>query len=187
MGIYLNPNNTDFLRALNSEIYIDKSKLISYTSKVMHTEQQFICTSRPRRFGKSMAANMLTAYYSRGCDSREMFKNLKIAQFPDFEKYLNKYNVIYLNMQSFLTKTPTVEQLIALITKAVGRDLFREYPDVDYLDKTILSFVLDDVYQSCRIPFVIIIDEWNCIFRSKKNYKEAQTKYLDFLRNLLKN
>ena len=70
MGIYLNPDNKDFQRALNSEIYIDKSELISYTNKVMNTEQQFICVSRPRRFGKSMAANMLTAYYSRGCDSK---------------------------------------------------------------------------------------------------------------------
>lgn len=186
MGIYLNPDNINFNRALNSKIYVDKSRLIQYTNSIMNTEQQFICVSRPRRFGKSMAANMLTAYYSRGCDSKEIFQNLEISKTDSFEKHLNQYNVIYLNMQSFLSKTQTVEQVIALITKAVGRDLFREYPDVDYLDKTILSFVLDDVYQSCKIPFVIIIDEWDCIFRSKKNHKEEQTKYLDFLRDLLK-
>ena len=80
MGIYLNPGNVDFQRVLNSEIYIDKSQLIEYTNKKLFTEQQFICVSRPRRFGKSMAANMLTAYYSCGCASKEMFSNLKIAK-----------------------------------------------------------------------------------------------------------
>jgi len=186
MGIYLNPDHTDFQRSLNSEIYIDKTELIAYTNKKLNTEQGYICVSRPRRFGKSMAANMLTAYYSRGCDSKKMFQNLKIAQSADFEKHLNQYNVIHLNMQSFLSKTQTVEQMIALITKAVGRDLFQAYPNIDYLDKTILTFVLDDIYQYCHIPFIIIIDEWDCIFRSRKNRKDEQTKYLDFLRDLFK-
>ena len=186
MGIYLNPDNTDFQEALNSKIYIDKTELIQHTNGVLRTAQKYICVSRPRRFGKSMAANMLTAYYSRGCDSKKMFQNLKIAQSADFEKHLNQYNVIHLNMQSFLSKTQTVEQMIALITKAVGRDLFQAYPNIDYLDKTILTFVLDDIYQYCHIPFIIIIDEWDCIFRSRKNRKDEQTKYLDFLRDLFK-
>ena len=100
MGVYLNPGNVDFQKSLNSEIYIDKTELIAYTNKKLNTEQGYICVSRPRRFGKSMAANMLTAYYSRGCDSREMFQGLKIATHPDFEKHLNQYNVIHLNMQN---------------------------------------------------------------------------------------
>ena len=186
MGIYLNPDNMDFQEALNSEIYIDKTKLIQYTNKVLKTKQKYICVSRPRRFGKSMAADMLTAYYSRGCDSREMFQDLKIAQDPSFEKHLNQYNVIHLNMQGFLSKTKNVEQMIALIIKAVGRDIFRDYPDIDYLDKSILSCVLEDVFQEYKIPFVIIIDEWDCIFRVHKNDLESQKKYLDFLRDLLK-
>ena len=90
MGIYLNPDHTDFQRSLNSEIYIDKTELIAYTNKKLNTEQCYICVSRPRRFGKSMAANMLAAYYSRGCDSKKMFQNLKIAKSADFEKYLNQ-------------------------------------------------------------------------------------------------
>ena len=186
MGIYLNPENVDFQEVLNSKIYVDKSELIQYTNSVLRTTQKYICVSRPRRFGKSMAANMLTAYYSRGCDSRRLFQGLKIATHPDFEKHLNQYNVIHLNMQNFLSKTQTIEQMIALITKAVGRDLLRAYPDVDYLDKTILTFMLDDIYQDCQVPFIFIIDEWDCIFRSRKNQLEEQTKYLDFLRDLLK-
>lgn len=105
MGIYLNPSNTDFYNAVNhSQIYIDKTNLIEYTNKVLFGEQKYICVSRPRRFGKSMAANMLTAYYSRGCDSKAMFSKLKIAKTDSFEKHLNKYNVIHINMVNFMNK-----------------------------------------------------------------------------------
>ena len=99
MGIYLNPGNDLFFEAINSDIYIDKSMLIDITNKSLRTTNKHICISRPRRFGKSMAANMLTAYYSRGCDSTDLFKNLAISKTEDFEKHLNKYNVIRLNMQ----------------------------------------------------------------------------------------
>lgn len=90
MGIYLNPGNVDFNNAVNhSEIYVDKTEMIKYTNKVLFGEQKFICVSRPRRFGKSIAANMLTAYYSRGCDSRKLFGYLKIAKADSFKKHLN--------------------------------------------------------------------------------------------------
>ena len=109
MRILLNPGNMDFQKAINSEIYVDKTELIKYTNKVINTEQQYICVSRPRRFGKSMAANMLTAYYSRGCDSREMFSSYKIAKADSFEKHLNKYNVIHINMVNFINEDKTVQ------------------------------------------------------------------------------
>ena len=85
MGIYLNPENVDFQEVLNSKIYVDKSELIQYTNSVLRTTQKYICVSRPRRFGKSMAADMLVAYYSRGCNSKEQFENLKIAKNPDLK------------------------------------------------------------------------------------------------------
>ena len=105
MGIYLNQNNIMFQEVINSEIYIDKTMLIGELNRMICTSDKYVCISRPRRFGKSMAANMLTAYYSRGCDSREMFENLKISKADSFEKHLNKYNVISFDMQKFLVKT----------------------------------------------------------------------------------
>ena len=98
MGIYLNPGNDLFEMSVNSEIYIDKTMMIEITNSVLRTDERHICISRPRRFGKSMAANMLTAYYSRGCDSEEMFAELAIRQSENFQKHLNKYDVIYLDV-----------------------------------------------------------------------------------------
>ena len=99
MGTFVNPDNSAFQVALNSEIYVDKTGLLEYTNKVMNTLQGYICNSRPRRFGKSITANMLTAYYSRGCNSEEMFSNLAISKNADFRKHLNKYDVIHLDIQ----------------------------------------------------------------------------------------
>jgi len=105
MGIYLNPGNEGFRKAIRSKIYVDKTGLIKYINEYLNTEQQYICISRPRRFGKSMALKMLSAYYSRKCDSRELFQGLKIEEDPKFGEHLNKYDVIYLNMQQFLIRT----------------------------------------------------------------------------------
>ena len=107
MGIYLNPGNASFRGSLRSKIYVDKSGLIAKTNDVICTEQKYVCVSRPRRFGKSMAANMLTAYYSRGCDSKEMFSKYKIAKADSFEKHLNKYNVIHINKYARIFKCNT--------------------------------------------------------------------------------
>lgn len=187
MGILLNPNNIDFQKSINSEIYIDKTELIKHTNKVINTEQQYICVSRPRRFGKSMAANMLTAYYSRGCDSREMFSSYKIAKADSFEKHLNQYNVIHINMVDFLSEASNIEEMIAEIQKAILFELTNEFSDVRFYDDKKLARSLKDIFAKHSVPFIFVIDEWDCIFREHKNDTDSQTKYLDFLRNLLKN
>ncbi len=186
MGRYVNPGNALFQRALNSQIYVDKSELIAYTNKVIGSEQQYICVSRPRRFGKSMAANMLASYYSKGTDSRNQFQNLKISKDPSFEKHLNQYNVIFLNMQTFLNGAYDIDQMIERIQVSLNRDLKKIYPNMDFQEDENLVDDLYHVYEESQIPFVFIIDEWDCIFRENKNNESAQKIYLDFLRNLLK-
>ena len=186
MGIYLNPSNIDFQRAINSEIYVDKSQLIEYTNKKLFTEQQFICVSRPRRFGKSMAANMLTAYYSRGCNSEEMFSKLKISRADTFEKHLNKYNVIHINMVNFLERSKSIDDMLDYLRKRLIHEIKKENGDVDCFDWNDLISVLDEIFHEKKIPFIFIIDEWDCIFREHQNDTDAQKKYLDFLRSLLK-
>lgn len=186
MGIYFNPSNDKFEEALNSEIYVDKSELIQYTNKMMHTTQKYLCISRPRRFGKSITADMLAAYYSKGCSSTEIFSNLRIAKNSNFIKYINRYDTIFLNMQEFLSQSKNIEEMISFIQRSVLWELLEEYPDYRYFDKKNLTRTMKDIYQNSQCPFVIIIDEWDCIFREYKEEKKVQEQYLDFLRDLLK-
>ena len=123
MGIYLNPGNDLFRHAVNSQIYIDKSMLIDVTNSMLNTSDKHICISRPRRFGKSMTANMLTAYYSRGCDSRELFSNLKISRTDSFEKHLNKYNVIHISIKDFADMADNINTMLSIINKLLIKEL----------------------------------------------------------------
>lgn len=186
MGIYLNPDNEGFREAVDSEIYVDKSELLVYTNKVLGTEQKNLCVSRPRRFGKSMAAKMLSAYYSKGCDSKKLFDNKKIASALSYQEHLNKYNVIFLNMQNFLSNTHNIHNMIQSISLKVRTELLEEYGDVAEEKEELLSELLSHIYSKRKEKFVFIIDEWDCIFREKKVTEEGYAEYLDFLRNLLK-
>ena len=186
MGIYLNPGNNKFQRAVNSDIYVDKTGLIKYTNSVVNTMQSCVCVSRPRRFGKSMAADMLAAYYSKGCDSRELFSGLEISRDKSFEKHLNQYDTIFLNMQEFLSRSANIQELLRRVKEKVIRELIRQYPDVELYDEHDLAETMQDIFAEKGSPFVVIVDEWDCIFREFKHDREAQEKYLDFLRDLLK-
>ena len=186
MGIYLNPDNTDFQEALNSEIYVDKTELIKHTNSKIRTANKYICVSRPRRFGKSMAGDMLVAYYSKGCDSKEMFSKYKISSVPSFEKHLNKYNVIHINMLDFVGEKRPIMESLDYLSKRLIHEIKKENGDVDCFDWNDLMSVLAEVFNEKRVPFIFIIDEWDCVFREYKNDTEGQIKYLDYLRRILK-
>ena len=185
MGIYLNPGNDSFTEAVRSEIYVDKSGLIACTNKYLGTEQKYICVSRPRRFGKSMALNMLAAYYSRGCDSKELFAGMKIEKAPTFEKNLNQYDVIYLNMQRFLIRAG--EQGVAeYLQQAVIHEIRKIYGKYFREQETVLAAALEEIYTNTGEKIVFLIDEWDCVMRERQYAEDLQKQYLDFLRDLLK-
>ena len=186
MGIYLNPDNMDFQIAINSELYVDKSELIKRTNALIYTEQRFICVSRPRRFGKSLTANMLAAYYSRGCDPKEMFSGFKIASDANFEKHLNKYNVIHINMLDFIDSRKSINEAIDYLSRRLIYEIKQENGDVNCFDWNDLMSVLADVFHEKKVPFIFVIDEWDCVFREYKRNTEGQSEYLDFLRRILK-
>ncbi len=186
MGCYLNPGSEKFQIDLNGKIYVDKTGLIGYSNSVLRTPQRFVCVSRPRRFGKSVAANMLAAYYSRGCDCEKLFQGMNIMKDESFHEHLNQYNVISLNMQDFLSRSKSVDDMLKRMTALVMREIKQEYPEVDYFDDNDLIQSMQDVYMEKKCPFVIIVDEWDCIFREYKEQREAQNKYLDFMRDFLK-
>ena len=186
MGIYLNPGNDLFFEAVNSSIYVDKSMLIKITNESLRTTNKHICISRPRRFGKSMTANMLAAYYSKGCDSADLFKNLAVSEIKDFEKHLNKYNVLKFDVRGFASKASGGKQMTEKLIKSLKRDLLKVYGNMDFPEDFSLEEMLGEIYDEHKVPFVFIIDEWDCVFRVFKNDFEGQRYYLDFLRDLLK-
>lgn len=129
MGMFVNPDNSAFQVALNSEIYVDKTGMLEYTNKVINTLQGYICNSRPRRFGKSVTANMLAVYYSKGCDSREMFSTLKISESIGFEKNINKYDVIHIDIQWCIEPAGGSENVVSYITEKTICELREYYPN----------------------------------------------------------
>lgn len=186
MGSYLNPGSERFRTSLRSEIYVDKSMLIAQVNRRIRTEQKFMCVSRPRRFGKSMAANMLAAYYGSGEDTAPLFDGLKIAGDASYKEHLNQYDVIRINMQEFLSGTHDMDEMLNKLRKYVLFDLLEQYEHLRFRDEHDLIQVMKDIFSKTNRPFVILIDEWDCLFREYAHNTEAQKKYLDFLRAWLK-
>lgn len=184
MGIYLNPGTIEFQESINSEIYVDKTMLIERTNAALRTKQKYMCISRPRRFGKSMAADMLAAYYGKDYDSAALFDGLEISHCETFSTHLNKYNVFKINMQEFLSMTQNVDEMLKVLQKRLLKELKYKYPE--YVDSDNLVFVMQDIFSYTGQSFIILIDEWDCLFREYKEDEEAQRKYLDFLRVWLK-
>ncbi len=186
MGSYLNPGSARFRGSLKSEIYVDKTGLIERINARIGTEQKYICVSRPRRFGKSMAMDMLAAYYDRAEDTSGLFEGRKISQVLSFREHMNQYDVIKINMQDFLSETHSVDEMLAMLRKYLTTDLLKGFKNVCFCDENNLIQVMKDVYAKTKRPFIILIDEWDCLFREYKQDQEAQKKYLDFLRAWLK-
>ena len=154
MGRFLNPDNSAFQAALSAKIYVDKSELIAFTNSVLGSTDAFICNSRPRRFGKSITANMLTAYYSKGCDSREMFSHLRIGQDASFEAHLNRYDVIHFDIQWCIEPAGGPEQIISFITEQVIAELNAAYPKVLPEQVVSLSDALSCVHAALGKKFI---------------------------------
>lgn len=186
MGSYLNPGSERFRTSLRSQIYVDKSLLIAQINRNVRTEQKYVCLSRPRRFGKSMAADMLAAYYSIGEDTSELFDNLKIAKEESYSEHLNQYDVIKVNMQEFLSISNDVDEMLDMLKRYISFDLFEQYKNVRFRDEKNFIQVMKDIFAVTGRPFVILIDEWDCLFREYTRNVDAQKKYLDFLRAWLK-
>ena len=184
MGTYINIGNAGFQSARNGE-YVDKSMLISVVNKTLFTERRFSCVSRCRRFGKSMAAKMLYAYYDHSSDSRSQFADLAIAADPTFEQHLNKYPAIYLDMTSFVTRYHD-EQIVAHIENELKKDILKAYPDVKADESDDLMNTLIYIVEQTGKPFFFVIDEWDAICREFKPGTKAMDGYVTWLRRMFK-
>ena len=180
MSRFLDYGNSDF-RSVRDSNFVDKSGLINVLNEKIGKESRFMCISRPRRFGKSVAAKMIYAYYDRSCDSRELFKGLEITKSPDFEKHLNKYPTIYLDWNRFAAKDKSTVVKDAQI--AIIEDLQQVYPFLDS-NETHLMDALEAINDKTGDRFVFIIDEWDMLVRDVN--EEVQKEYVNLLRSLFK-
>lgn len=186
MGRFINIGNDSFRKARNGE-YVDKSPLIGYVNRALNTEHNMICLTRARRFGKSMAAKMLNAYYDQSVDSRYLFTDLKIAQDSTFETNLNKYPVIYLDITTFTTRCSTnMQDILRVMIEALITDCKEMYSHITFKDSDDLSDILLTITERTHLPFIMIIDEWDAICREAKAMPEVIRQYVDWLRGLFK-
>ena len=182
--MYINVGNAGFQSARNGE-YVDKSCLIRIVNATLLTERRFSCVTRSSRFGKSMAAKMLCAYYDQSCDSRALFADLEIASNPDFEKHLNKYPVIFLDISDFVTRFDG-EVLVARMDVELRKDISTAYPEIPAEEDDDLMNYLARIVASTQQPFIFIIDEWDAICREFAPGTKAMDNYVNWLRRLFK-
>ena len=183
MGNYLNPGNSGF-EAIRRGPYVDKTGLISLINRTIGTKQNLTCISRPRRFGKSFAAQMLCAYYDKTCDSSALFDDLTIAKDPHYTRHLNQYDVIYLDMTGVIGEASTAD-IIPYIKRNIIRELTMAYPELEAQESFTSTLIHAVALTGNR--FVMIIDEWDAPIREFKNNPLAKQNYLEFLRMLFKN
>lgn len=189
MGLYLNPGNRAMAIDRNSDIYVDKSGLIGLLNqRVNRGGDRYVCSSRPRRFGKTVAASMLCAYYQRGIDSRDLFSDLSITRDATHEQHLNAYDVVWLDMRQFLSAAGSAENLPTYITEKLVRELSTAHPEAipSRCDNLFEAFSLAFHAEKNHPGFVFVIDEWDAPFRETRNNRVAQKAYIGFLRDLLK-
>ena len=194
VATYLNPGTRNFQMSVNSAIFVDKSDMIMHLNTLVNTQQRFVSVSRPRRFGKTMAADMICAYYGRETDSRRLFEKRKLAgcaavamgdQLLQWDAYLGQFDVIRIVMTDFIRRDRTVDDALRVLRSRILSELEEEYPGTAY-DPADFNYSLDRFSQRSGRQFVVVIDEWDALFRVWKNDQKGQTKYLDFLRDWLK-
>lgn len=182
-GKYINIGAEGF-RSIRNGLYIDKTGLIAFVNRCLDTSQKLLCVSRPRRFGKSFATKMLCAYYSRGCDASGLFADLAIAQHATYKQYMNRYDVLYLDMTFFLSVLNDKQQFL----QSMERDILGDLGNYYGLQLTECSLVegLSKVQEQIDRKFILIIDEWDAPFRERKNEKLFLAEYILWLRSLFK-
>jgi hypothetical protein len=186
MGIFLNRGNEEFASVANGSVYVDKTDMISFFNDVINTEQRYVCVSRPRRFGKSITANMIAAYFEKGCDSRPLFQGRKLSEAEDWDKNLNKYDVIRIDLADIRARRNTPEEALEYIDKCIVKELDEAYPSIVDCTTDGIADALALINDKTGAKFVIIIDEWDCLFRDDKNNTKVQERYINLLRGLFK-
>lgn len=180
MGTYLNPGNSGFAGILNDQ-YVDKTGLIKLINESIETPRRLTCVSRPRRFGKSFAAQMLCAYYDKTCDSSELFEQKEISEAESYREYLNRYDVVYIDMTYVKPYTDNYTAVVPYLNEKITEELKAAYPDLVISNE--LPTTMIRAAEITGDKFIMIIDEWDAPIRENPG---VQREYLEFLRALFK-
>ena len=194
MGFYINAGNENLREALSSEIFVDKSLVLQKFCGLMNTKQKFLCVSRPRRFGKTTVRDLMVAYFSKGCDSREIFSNLKLANPPkkdnepafDFKKNLNKFNVLSVDLGAMFSSSQNKNEVLLNLFSELREDFRKEFPQVEFSEKDSVAKMIQRVYSETNTQFIIIIDEYDVLVREQIP-EDIFRGYLELLNSLFKN
>ena len=186
MGLYVNPGNSLFRVSLNSKIYVDKSPMITHLNDLMGTDERFVCMSRARRFGKTMMTNLMTGYYSKNCNSRELFENLKLSEQEGWDRYLNSTNVIRIDLQGFYSDAEDKSQTLKILQECVVCELREQFPSLNIQTSSSIAKAISTIYKELNETFIIIIDEYDVLIRDKSAPESLRNEYIDFLNALFK-
>lgn len=185
MGRFINRGNEGFKRYANAD-YVDKTGLIAYVNSTINSASMLTCVTRPRRFGKTAAAQMLCAYYDKSVDSHELFANYKIAEDTSFEQHLNKYPTIYLDITNFTTRYTAQDDIVGIMQTSIIKDIAKAYPNIVPEEGSDLMDYLLDIAMETGEKFVMIIDEWDALCREVSDNPPIMDKYVNLLRRLFK-
>ncbi len=185
MGIYLNPSNDNYTATTRREIFVDKTMMLSVLNQFIKTDNKYICVSRPRRFGKTIAGNMICAYYSKGCDSRSLFEPLKISKDESFESNLNRFNVIKIDVNSEYRNERDEENLLNNLQDKIVAEFSQQFPDITFKEHESVGNCILKVFDAKKEQFVIMMDEYDVLVRENIT-SSLFTQYLNFLNGLFK-
>ncbi len=185
MGIYLNPGYENFKEMTSAKIYVDKTMMIASINRMMDEGNKYLCLSRPRRFGKTIASNMLCSYYSKGCDAKDLFAPYKIAKDPSFDSKLNQYNVIKIDWNSEYQNVEDTENIFKIVTEDIKAEMRKEFPDIPLAPEDSLGKSILKIYSETGETFVILMDEYDVFIRENVS-QELFAKYLKLLNALFK-
>ena len=189
MGIYLNPNSANFEETLKRPIFVDKTMILKTLNRFIDEQNKYICVSRPRRFGKTIASNIISSYYSKGCNSREIFSKLKFGQDEDFESKLNKFNFIKIDLNSEYRNSDDRPNVLKNLKLKLKREISEAFPEIKFEDYESFTDRMLKVFTQTGEQFFILIDEYDVFVREQVNgviSDELFTEYLDFLNGLFK-
>lgn len=188
MGMFLNsimPFDA-YRLTVSGKYFVDKSALLEELIPAIGTEDRFFCITRPRRFGKSVMANMIGAFFGKAADARDIFEKLNIASSENFAKHLNQHQVIYIDFSKLPRDCTSYQQYIDRIQNGINADLARAYPDISIEISNAVWDTLTDIYQNTGDKFVFVFDEWDAVFHMSFVTRKEQADYLLFLKSLLK-